>query len=426
LFVTFLINFSNHILISQNNPPPLDTNLICEPPTYKITKFNLRNKGSATKKPWKVVIGRETEYEISTLDKSDSWIWKEGDNDCSSFIDFWKLESTNISKKYTAKSNQSKNLEAIIPNSILKDRKITNLDFGYSHKDVNASLNSDCYEADSIVNVFFEKDAYTNPDGNDSIPNWFYYWSQIDTIQKLLTIPGIHLFETATCTFTKHTIPLKLKLQFGGGPKGDVPGATVTFGYSNFNMPIASNVDACPINIKTALTSNYAVSYVPDLKIVLNNACGYFQPASVCNPDSATRYGIHGFYSTFIHEREHAIITCEVWNFITPLQPYVYPTYSSEWDEDGDGYKDIWETAHKSDYFTLNEPKDRYSGDYTKGCLCENLDKKPPNTPDCTVGSRYEELRVRSKSLHANMKVMDKYDWSFDFTNKIQGKQWEK
>lgn len=128
--------------------------------------------------------------------------------------------------------------------------------------------------------------------------------------------------------------------------------------------------------------------------------------------------GIHVFYGTVVHEVEHAIIDCEIWA----------DGYDRNLDMDADGYRDDWEL-----FFNMNIPpgappciqfdlsgqnNDVYSGAYMPNLLgnCPNL--------NYSAGTEYEEWRCRDREANLNFDLINDFDWSFDPSFEIQGKNW--
>ena len=81
--------------------------------------------------------------------------------------------------------------------------------------------------------------------------------------------------------------------------------------------------------------------------------------------------------------------------------------YDTDLDSDLDGYNDEWEVeiAKSSDYKFDKNVNDSYQIKYS-------------------AGYNYEESRCRTIQKNYT-KIFNQVDWSFDPTNKIQGKQWK-
>jgi hypothetical protein len=207
--------------LTQNSPNKTPLGVQCIPPEkFYIEKFNHQKQKIDVAKtyPWKVVVGRDIEYEAKPLKNKDKierkkWEWYLGD---SKNFDFWQLQGEQNDPYYSIKTKGSKFL-ARIPQLFS-----LNSDFGETHGQIlvktdidNTDIKSDDKKA--IAQVFFEKDSRNNP-GNRLEPNWFYYWSQIDLIKNLLDIPGLHLYDQFKCNFNRASTPLKLLLAYDSDP----------------------------------------------------------------------------------------------------------------------------------------------------------------------------------------------------------------
>ncbi|WP_420580215.1 hypothetical protein [Reichenbachiella sp.] len=177
------------------------------------------------------------------------------------------------------------------------------------------------------------------------------------------------------------------------------------------------NQFVCNANFQLVVTG-YDPAYN---KIILGEGCGFYKSKNTCNP--ITNYeGIHTLFSTIVHEVEHAKIECDVWQYTHSSHPNIHAGFSSLWDIDGDGYKDIWELNSVPGMlygFTVNPGNptnvDAYSSNYGV-CFCAG---------SCSAGTMFEEIRCRNVEAALNYSLIDNDDWSFDPTNKIQGKQWK-
>lgn len=155
-------------------------------------------------------------------------------------------------------------------------------------------------------------------------------------------------------------------------------------------------------------------------RIDIGQGCGFSKSLK----DGTKLQGIHVFYSTLIHEREHTIIKCENWD-TEDIPNGVTKGYSTNWDMDGDGYKDAWEILHENDGFDLDQ-FDAYGYDINGNAVTYNSKLLGQSPPVYSAGTEYEEARCRdlevaSKGLHINI---NQYDWSFDPSHINQGKQW--
>ena len=326
------------------------------------------------------------------------------------FVNYWSV--TPLSDSFKLKG------QAFIPYNKLP---LLNDDFGTTHGDLTARENDITPGAiQKDVKVFFRKDD------NNLIhpvePNWFFYWSQIPEIKSLLNIGGLHLYNEDICDFNSTPTPVMLNLRYNKnlGKFGNVLAGRCYFQIDRTKTPIPKKC------LKTGESSYFIVSgYNPEALIIeLGPICGSSQPSIDCPKEGEANgliQGIHSFISTIVHETEHARINCEVWNYTTLLEPEVKAGYNGLWDEDKDGYKDIWERNDldaKKYGFTnknLGSDEDKYKGNY-QNCFCANT---------CSAGTMYEETRCRVKANIFNLKFVDHQDWSFDTEDENQGKQWK-
>lgn len=387
----------------------------------EIHRFRVEDVGNGTppsiasprRENRKVVVGRTIGYRARP-GSGTVWDWDLGSGSCTSFTDYWNLQSNS--------SFSDRDNDAIIPNSSLP---ASNDDFGDTNGLVKVSNGTEesCVGRDGNtfeVEVFFEKDATTNPGGSD--PNWFFYWKQSQEVQNLLTIPGIHLYDMSSCDFNSSPTSVTLDIVYDASLAYN-PGGNTTYGYSLFNTFNMDKEDPFigPNNPKNCITINdpsqlVIVGYDDSAEINIGEGCGHRKLSQACNPSSPNHEGIHTFYTTVIHEVEHALITCEVWNFTHPSDPSIKAGYNSLWDSDNDGYKDIWEqySSEAIQYGFTVGTDDSYDGNYAN-CFCAGT---------CSVGTMFEETRCRMQESMANPNAINDSDWSFDPTNDIQGKQW--
>lgn len=272
------------------------------------------------------------------------------------------------------------------------------------------------------VEVYFRKD---DPNfQNSSVPNWFYYWSKTFHIQNLLSIPGIKLFDKSTCSFNINKSNLTLSIEYDPTLNYN-PVGTSTYGQNQFNLERAelwetykSDHTKKSCNTRNEPLRFVCVNYDPKYnKILIGKGCGFVKKSLT---------GIHTFYSTVIHEIEHATIKCEVWK----------DGYDSLLDKDKDGHEDTWEltdpVAKIFNFKIFKKPipnpnnlkDDRYDSNYIDTQLGTNI---------YSAGTEYEEHRCRGKETSSNKTAIDVEDWSFDpplkktgetRTIQIQGKQW--
>ena len=275
-----------------------------------------------------------------------------------------------------------------------------------------------------IIEVFFEKDKNSNPGG--TVPNWFYYWKQSPKIKEQLLVPGISLYDINSCSYLESAGDVELSLNYDEGLAFDpTPGVFNVYGQCLFNVANMDKEDLypdCPESIPNELV---VVNYGSAATINISEACGFKKNKISCTTGSGVHEGIHVFYTTVAHEAEHARIESEVWNYTTASSPAITGGYSSAWDLDKDGYKDIWEENDQGaiDYefeTSTGTNADAYTGDYGGG-VNSNCDYC---NGDCSPGTMYEEDRCRAYEGTIDVDSIDPDDWSFDPINDVQGKQW--
>lgn len=392
---------------------------------FLIHKFKTSDTGSAMNKPWKIVIGREIEYRAKPGNGSD-WNWQLGKGACNRFSSVWNLQGTVALNQFFDRSDASN--KALIP---LSDMPRDNSFFGTNYGTIKVSnrISSTCKtkpEGKKAM-IYFEKDEVSNPMGGD--PNWFYYWSQIPLIQNVLEISGIHLFNTDSGTFNPSPTNVRLSIEYAGFPY--TPPSTLgptssIYGENVFSPLSMTSINYNPGSLEYGGIYSTVVEYdASRLKIRIGEGCGQQKVIFGTNSSSYDK-GIHVFYRTVVHEVEHAKIDSEVWSYTHPSEPDVLAGCSNFWDMDRDGYKDVWE-RYSTDAmmygFMVNPslPSDSYTPNYGH-CYDTSLSSDPNST--CSTGTRYEEDRCRTEEINLNPQDIDQYDWSFDPSNSVQGKQW--
>lgn len=368
------------------------------------------------KKKWKLVLGEKFDYRAKPDNGDPKWSWSIGSGNCTSFTPFWNISS--LMGDFSAYKNNG---------AIITNMPTSNSDLGEAKGivKVNNSTESSCQKKDGTdakVKIFFKKDETTNPGGTE--PNWFYYWSQIPLIQSLLSSPaGFKLYDRPNCVFNTNNTPVSLSLLYDGITYPFNPTGSSTFGSCSFipyNMPKEDLYSTTPPSCISILDpNNLAItSYGNSQVITLGEGCGFSKAVDICNPGLGNINGIHTFYSTVIHEVEHAIINSEIWSYTNSSAPNVGGGYLTSYDMDKDGYKDIWEQYIGFSFNFNPGTNDSYATTYSS-CFCAG---------SCSAGSMYEETRCRNKENTSNLKLIDQYDWSYDPTDpksiKNQGKQW--
>lgn len=218
------------------------------------------------------------------------------------------------------------------------------------------------------ASVFYKKDD-PHPQFNYYLPNWFVFWRQGLGIPK----------EVSDIKFIDFNLP-----QFAAFKANKI------YGVYQRPEPIQPQIFEANSILMTQLASeDYPFSANSELA-------------------GQIIYGIHNYYSTWTHELEHAIIFKENW-----------PSgYDITQDVDLDYYNDAWEDKHK-----VNKFKVRNAG------LVDYEDLYDNNNP-LSNGLNYEESRCFSKEdklvLEGKISHNDHLDWSYDYTNNFNGKQWKK
>ncbi len=126
--------------------------------------------------------------------------------------------------------------------------------------------------------------------------------------------------------------------------------------------------------------------------------------------DETKNNGIDCFYETLIHENHHLKLWDDWW-------PSGFDYSLSKEDE----YPNSWEEndySAREEYFFKPNIDDKYT--YPK-------DIQHPTTGARSPGYNYEEDHCRNmEHTIFDYDIYNKKDWSFDYSNKYQGKQWNK
>jgi hypothetical protein len=386
-------------------------NADCLPPAkITITKFT-------SGKDFKVVIGNKINYK-SKGDKTPPMLWKMGKFKNGIYSDTFAFSTDTASIIPPLWKDKG---DVYIPKSQLP---ISNNDFGLSRGSLLVSTaSSPSLTDDEQVKVFFNKN---DRNVHDSVPNWFYYWKQTPIIQDLLTIPGFTLFDSVTCTYKASPTPVTLSLKYINNSTYSSTGSN-EYGYCKFNASNMEKFDPYPkcdkiTDPSRTVLAKYTNTSNTSTTIFIGKVCGFDKTMR----DGTLLKGIHVLYSTIIHEREHAIIECENWDKDS-LAIGVGKGYSSLWDQDNDGYKDVWEVSHtgfKVELTPFNGQKDAYGLDITGNPV--TYDSSRLGMGLYSAGTEYEEARCRQTELNSRglFNNINQYDWSFDKSKIIQGKQW--
>src|SRR5690606_13804857 len=151
-------------------------------------------------------------------------------------------------------------------------------------------------ESPAEVEIFYEKDLMTNPDGN--VPNWFYYWKQSPIITNILTIPGIHLYNLDAYAFADSATPLTLSLEYDGKEFPVIPKSNSTYGANEF--AVMGRTRSKEIGNEYLSTNSplqrVVYEYEPYFnKIIIGEGCGFSKAAKLCPSPSGSLKGIHAF-----------------------------------------------------------------------------------------------------------------------------------
>jgi|GEM_PF-2375665 len=387
--------------------------------------------------PWRVIIGQDITY--AAKGKGEEWNWSLGNDDCDHSDAFWNLESSPAGIGFARKSTSSR--KAVIPSHApTQDPSIIleNGHFGSTHGLLRVAADASHACADNPVEVYFLKDEVAL---GQSLPNWAIYWEQSPIIQELLvSVEGLHLYDMSTCTYSDNPVaPPKLILDydFQGYPYNPDSESANTYGICQFQIG-SFNTGNRFCTTTSEPTGHVLLDYgEKGLNISIGEACGfskllYDKHGQILRSDE----GIHVLYRTVAHEVEHAKIECRVWNYVDrDLHPNVGPFYREEYDVDRDGYKDIWEKSRegRDAGFLVPDRSDKYKTNYTWKDPGGNFDpdrcylsRTPGFDGDCSAGTRYEEFKCRDVEASLDLKTIDQYDWSYDPSDLIQGKNWMK
>ena len=357
------------------------------------------------------------------------WIYKLGTGlACDhTFSNYWQV----VPDQGVTPKNKGKGIRTTLP------LPATNSDFGAANGTVQVEVDG-TYACFPDSRVFFDKDATTNPDG--TVPNWFYYWRQIPEISNLLSIPGIALWkpydpnnpsDPNNCSFIAPSANFTLQLKYAGYPYSTTPGTSITYGNQNFgvlNMK-REEIVADPLNPNSPHNCGYAISNSDRVVTSYGQGVGVIDIGQGCGfrkqlKDGSSVEGVYAFYSTVVHEVEHALIDCQLWA----------GGYTTADDSDLDGYPNIWESTLQNGIMfnpnpTFMAPYDAYGVNKNNG-MPEAYDSNLLGMGLYSAGTEYEEARCRDKEVQmkSNYSKLDNYDWSFNDGNTFgeinQGKQW--
>lgn len=404
IFLTSILIVTTFALFAQKEQPDLeksgtaepltfDEDVSCKPPKLDIIKF----QDAATAKSHKVVVGRNIFYRGAPK-RATNWQWE--------FTSQWT----------TFSGGKYKGLEKIETS----DLPVNNDDFGdtYGEVKVSATLEDmppELLSTDACENwraqVFYVK----NDISLDGVtPNWYYYWKQ--AMQGSLSFPYVE-YNYDTNSYEPAGENFMINLQYSntgafstaGDPCGRPLGGGGLYGRTSQVW------NAIPADI-TNPTGNGVMT---DLNITIRlgeGTCGVCGHQVDCTIDSSTGVGtssvisgtgstgIECFYQVLEHELTHVAIWLENWG----------NGWSSNLDQDKDGYNDDWERMHAADGFRV------------VGCGLDRYDNNPTcgagaawNDPCHSVGWLYEERICRNHEDNGiTHNTHNGSDWSF------MGKQW--
>jgi len=378
-----------------------------------------------------VVIGQSIKYRASGFEEGEEeleWEWVLGSGDCDISENDWNLS---VDSDWAEKGK-----DAMIPISKLPraNKSFTNNNY------VNVSNGADlsCIDEDGAkfkANIFFNKDDISP---YMTVPNWFYYWEQIELIQRELTIPGISLLNYREQTLVKSDLTLRIvydeSMLFDYGPY-----EITEYGASRSYPDLISGL--APFDRSGCQSINLPLRYSDEFNFIrIGKGCGFDKRRDICSSSSLDYNGIHTFFTTVIHEAEHVRLATEIWNFTDPSNQCIEPTYSIEYDMDRDGYKDLWESLSLEalEYnASLQDPSRGFMVRISSGGgpdIRDMYSRKYINDGQgscdycmgtCSNGTMYEEARCRQAEANLDVKDINSYDYSFDKSGDNQGKLWK-
>lgn len=397
----------------------------------KIHKFRTHDRGAAQKKDWKVVVGRTIDYKAKG-GSDPIWNWWLGSGECITLDTFWKLETQSTFK--------SKGKDIFISNASMPTN---NSDFGETNGSIkvfNGSQESCIDKNDSIamVEIYYEKDANTNPDG--TVPNWYYYWKDA---YGPITSPGLPFFtftnEDSTEVILDTTLnevtfeliyqdtgvyavnlPLTPNTQY---VYGTTPAGLGWYDHADMRNVYNSSESCIPIGARKVMVGYKNIDFI----INIGKICGYQLETYDWNiidkflipATKKKKIGVEAFVGTIIHELEHWKIKERLWS----------TGYDSADDCDQDGYPDSWESSDTiaMEHGFLVGTDDTYSSAYRINLTANTIVPKDPNsTMPLPAGTTYEEMVCRICAHNKDTSILNSKDWSFDPQKTYQGKQWKK
>jgi len=283
------------------------------------------------------------------------------------------------------------------------------------------------------VKIFYEKEAIHPVSGN---PNWFDYWQDNTIIESLLnSVPKIKMFDISTCEFVEQSG--NNPILFSYAPDYDyfedyLPDRdSISGDYGSHRsyahiIAVGEGTPFCQDKFQVPTK----VGYQPEVEISIKLGPGASRKKFAWNRSNNFIEGIHVYYSTLVHEVEHARIFYDNWKDGYSLDLF---------DKDKDNYHDDWEGIANSEMTESDfspKPKGRFSDelgiDSYHRYHPDSLFQDPPKV---SAGTDYEEWRCLKKEydLFSQLYEIDEYDWSYDPPVEIyedprlrtQGKQWK-
>jgi hypothetical protein len=386
-----------------------------------IKPVEIRNfKDNTERVKFQIVAGRPIGYSAAKGDDTSPFIWHLfKDQSAHGFEYVYTLEGINPTTM--AKSGTAK-----IAASTLNQFN-SNQYFGPATVQVDNGTGG---MADIAISIFYEKEAIHPVSGN---PNWFDYWQDNVIIKDLLeSVPKIREFNLSTCEFEEKqghnpiTFTYDALLTYNEDYSiGIIEG---TYGSHSFYPPKVEVGEGSANSFCTHLsTTPYLVSHQP-VDIIIKLGPGASRKKPSWERDGTILEGIHVFYSTLVHELEHAQIKYDNWK----------DGYDKSKDVDDDEYHDGWEimanqemvqsTFNPKPYgeFTTTPKIDAYHSYHP-----DDLFQDPPRV---SAGTDYEEWRCLKKEyyLYSELNSINSFDWSYDppvgNSNdprlRTKGKQW--
>lgn len=350
-----------------------------------IEKF--RHSKSSDLNSWNIVINDPIEFDVQATNLCSDFKWELPSGFIFPLKNNFQKSGNSIEITLDKDNMPKKNLEFGQKNGVVLVQCLyRNMAIGvYSSSDFqsNSNLNFRIMSKEMNATVFYHKDELITEDkGNaprvpDKIPNWLYYWRQFVPRHQNIILVKYYTGQISQSAFT------------GRPDRKSIPNS-FSFLMTTSVKQVASEKQ--PIRKKEGTTHGYL-------------------------------YGIDAFYLVLAHESFHS-------KFMKEEQ---WPQgYDETLDSDctnhliGDYYRDSWEDNFND---KMKYPFSSISDDYYSFEKVYNNCLNPKNK-SLTVGYKYEEAMGMEEEWKASQNGKDHYkihaqDWSYDRTNKFQGKQWK-